>query len=151
LTQSGHWGSPERIDQLRESAGFVASLGRPGGNVTGITFFGGTQLNAKRIELLHELAPKATTVAVLGDPGYPAFDDGLLDLEVAARSMGLQIVVARATRTSELDPAFTKFTQANAGALLVSGSPFFTSERTIQARSSMQLRRLQAHLMVASL
>jgi putative tryptophan/tyrosine transport system substrate-binding protein len=111
------------------SAGFVASLGRPGGNVTGITFFGGTQLNAKRMELLHELVPKAATIAVLGDPGYPEFDVGLPDLEVAARSMGLQIVVARATRTSELDPAFTRFTQASAGALLVSGSPFFTSER----------------------
>jgi putative tryptophan/tyrosine transport system substrate-binding protein len=66
---------------------------------------------------------------VLGDPGYPEFDVGLPDLEVAARSMGLQIVVARATRTSELDPAFTQFTQASAGAVLVSGSPFFTSER----------------------
>jgi putative tryptophan/tyrosine transport system substrate-binding protein len=81
------------------------------------------------MELLHELVPKATTIAVLGEAAYPAFDVGLPDLEVAARSMGLQIVVARASRPDELEAAFTKFTQANAGALLVSGSPFFTSER----------------------
>jgi putative tryptophan/tyrosine transport system substrate-binding protein len=123
------------------SAGFVASLSRPGGNVTGITFFGGAQLNAKRMELLHELVPKATTIAVLGEAAYPAFDVGLPDLEVAARSMGLQIVVARASRPGELEAAFTTFKQAKAGALLVSGSPFFTSERntiaTLAARHSL--------------
>lgn len=111
------------------SAGFVASLGRPGGNVTGITFFGGTQLNSKRMELLHELVPKATTIAVLGDPSFPAFDVALPELVAAARSMGLQTVVVRATRAAELEPAFTRFIQASAGALLVSGSPFLTSER----------------------
>jgi putative ABC transport system substrate-binding protein len=109
--------------------GLVASLSRPGGNLTGVTFFGGSQLAGKRMELLHQLVPKATVVAVFGDPGYPAFDAGLPDLEAAARAMGLQILVVRVARSSEFEAAFTKVTQAGAGALYVSGSPFFTSER----------------------
>jgi putative tryptophan/tyrosine transport system substrate-binding protein len=107
----------------------VTSLSRPGGNLTGVTFFGSSQLNAKRMELLHELVPKATIVGVFGDPGYPAFDDELPDVEAAAGAMGLRIVVVRVARSSEFEAAFTKITQAGAGALLVSGSPFFTSER----------------------
>ena len=109
-------------------AGLVASLGRPGGNLTGVTFFS-SQLDAKRMELLHQLVPKATIVAVFGDAGYPPFDAGLPTLEAAARAMGLQILVVRMARTSDFEAAFTKVTRAGAGALLVSGSPFFTSER----------------------
>ena len=110
-------------------AGLVTSLSRPGGNLTGVTFFGGSQLAGKRMELLHQLVPKAPVVAVFGDPGYPAFEAGLADLEAAARAMGLQILVVRVARSSEFEAAFTKVTQAGAGALYVSGSPFFTSER----------------------
>ena len=110
-------------------AGLVTSLSRPGGNLTGVTFFGGSQLAGKRMELLHQLVPKAPVVAVFGDPGYPAFEAGLPDLEAAARAMGLQILVVRVARSSEFEAAFTKVTQAGAGALYVSGSPFFTSER----------------------
>ena len=112
------------------TAGLVASLSRPAGNRTGVTFFGGSQLNAKRMELLHELVPKATTVAVFGDPSYPAFDSGLPDLEAAARAIGLQIVVVRVARSNDFEAAFAKVRRAGAGALLVSGSPFFTSERS---------------------
>ena len=110
-------------------AGLVTSLSRPGDNLTGVTFFGGSQLAGKRMELLHQLVPKAPVVAVFGDPGYPAFEAGLPDLEAAARAMGLQILVVRVARSSEFEAAFTKVTQAGAGALYVSGSPFFTSER----------------------
>ena len=110
-------------------AGLVTSLSRPGGNLTGVTFFGGSQLAGKRMELLHQLVPKAPVVAVFGDPSYPAFEAGLPDLEAAARAMGLQILVVRVARSSEFEAAFTKVTQAGAGALYVSGSPFFTSER----------------------
>jgi putative ABC transport system substrate-binding protein len=110
-------------------AGLVASLSRPGGNVTGVTFFGGSQLNAKRMELLHELVPQAKVVAVLGDPGYPAFEPELPKVEDAARTFGWNLVVVRAGQVSEFAPAFEKFVQANADALLVSGSPFFTSQR----------------------
>ena len=111
-------------------AGLVASLSRPGGNLTGVTFFGGSQLNAKRMELLHELVPKATIVAVLGDSRYPSFDAELPDVEAAARAMGLHIVLARVAKASEFEAAFAKVVKSGAGALLVSGSPFFTSERS---------------------
>jgi putative ABC transport system substrate-binding protein len=107
----------------------VASLSRPGGNLTGVTFFGGSQLNVKRMELLHELVPKATIFAVFGDPGYPTFEAELPDVEAAATAMGLQIVVVRVERSREFEAAFTKATQAGASAILVSGSPFFTSQR----------------------
>jgi ABC-type uncharacterized transport system substrate-binding protein len=112
------------------AAGLVRSLSRPEGNLTGVTFFGGSVLNAKRMELLHDLVPKATTVAVFGDPNYPTFDSGLPEIEAAARAIGLQIVVFRVARANDFEEAFAKVARAGAGALLVSGSPFFTSERT---------------------
>jgi putative ABC transport system substrate-binding protein len=112
------------------AAGLVTSLSRPEGNLTGVTFFGGSQLNAKRMELLHELVPKATTVAVFGDPSYPAFDSGLPDINAAARAIGLQTVVVRVARSNDFEEAFAKVMRAGASALLVSGSPFFTSERS---------------------
>ena len=111
------------------AVGLVTSLSRPEGNLTGVTFFAGSQLNAKRMELLHDLVPKATTVGVFGDPNYPAFDSGLPDIEVAARAIGLQIVVVRVARSKDLEEAFARIVRLGAGALLVSGSPFFTSER----------------------
>jgi len=111
-------------------AGLVKSLNRPEGNVTGVTFFGGSQLNAKRMELLHELVPKATTVAVFGDTGYPTFEPGLADIEAAARAIGLQIIVVRIAQRKDFEDAFAKVVRAGASALLVSGSPFFSSERT---------------------
>jgi putative tryptophan/tyrosine transport system substrate-binding protein len=111
------------------AVGLVTSLSRPEGNLTGVTFFAGSQLNAKRMELLHELVPKATTVGVFGDPNYPAFDSGLPDIEAAARAIGLQIVVVRVARSKDLEEAFTRIVRLGADALLVSGSPFFTSER----------------------
>jgi putative ABC transport system substrate-binding protein len=110
-------------------AGLVKSLNRPEGNVTGVTFFGGGQLDAKRLQLLHELVPKATTVAVFGDPSYPAFEPGLASIEAAARAIGLQIIVVRITQRKDFADAFEKIARAGAGALLVSGSPFFSSER----------------------
>lgn len=110
-------------------AGLVASLSRPGGNTTGVTFFGGSQLNAKRMELLHELVPKAAIIGVLGDPSYVAFEAELPDVEAAARVMGRRIVVARAASEREFAAAFAKIAEAGAQALLVSGSPLFTSER----------------------
>jgi putative ABC transport system substrate-binding protein len=102
----------------------VTSLSRPEGNLTGVTFFAGSQLNAKRMELLHELVPTATTVGVFGDPNYPAFDSGLPDIEAAARAIGLQIVVVRVARSKDLEEAFARIVRLGAGALLVSGSPF---------------------------
>ena len=110
-------------------SGLVASLNRPEANLTGVTFFGGSQLNAKQLELLHDLISKTTIFAVLGDINYPAFEAGLPAMETAGRALGLQIVVVKTSSEHEFEGAFAKIVEAGAGALLVSGSPFFTSQR----------------------
>jgi putative ABC transport system substrate-binding protein len=109
--------------------GLVKSINRPEGRLTGVTFFGGAQLNAKQLELLRDLVPKATIGAVLGDPNYPAFEAELPDVVSSGRSLGREIMVATASNERELEAAFAKIVQARAGTLLVSGSPFFTSQR----------------------
>jgi putative ABC transport system substrate-binding protein len=111
-------------------AGLVKSLNRPEGNLTGVTFFGGAQLNAKRLELLRDLVPNATVIAALGDPkNYTAFETELHALLEAGHALGRQIVVVRVDNEGEFEPAFAKMVLAGAGALMVSGSPFFTSQR----------------------
>jgi putative tryptophan/tyrosine transport system substrate-binding protein len=110
-------------------SGLVASLNRPEANLTGITFFGGSQLNAKQLELLRDLVPKAAVFAVLGDANYPAFDAELPAIETAGRALERQIVTVKVSSEHEFESAFAKIAQAGAGALLVSGSPFFTSQR----------------------
>jgi putative ABC transport system substrate-binding protein len=122
------------------AAGLVTSLSRPGGNITGVTFFAGSQLNSKRMELLHELLPQAKVVAVLGDPTYLGFEPELPKVEAAAKSFGWRLVVERASSEREFAPAFDKFTEAKADALLVSGSPLFTGMRDIVVRLAAQHR-----------
>src|SRR5262249_42379564 len=109
--------------------GLVTSLNRPEANLTGVTFFGGSQLNAKQLELLRDLVPKAAVIAVLGDANYPAFDAELPAIETAGRALERQIVTVKVSSEREFESAFAKIAQAGAGALLVSGSPFFTSQR----------------------
>src|SRR5215207_4089440 len=124
-----------RLDRLPDLAddpvqsGFVASLSRPGGNITGVTFFAGGSLDVKRLELLHELIPKGAVFAVLLDPNYPESKGALPNVEAAARAFGQQIVVLTAASEDELDAAFTRAVRTGAEAMLVSGSPFFTSQR----------------------
>jgi putative ABC transport system substrate-binding protein len=108
--------------------GFVASLNRPGGNLTGVTFFG-NQLGAKRLELLRDLVPKAAVIAFLMDPASPWTVVELPDVEAAGRALGRQIVVVKAGDEREIEAAFPKILQAGAGALTVGGGPFFTSQR----------------------
>jgi putative tryptophan/tyrosine transport system substrate-binding protein len=108
--------------------GLVNSLNRPGGNVTGISF-ARPALGAKRLELLHELLPKPTVVAVLLDPNGPAFRGQLQSVGTAARTLGRQIVIVTAANEGEFDTALTKSLQAAAGALYVGGSEFFASQR----------------------
>jgi putative tryptophan/tyrosine transport system substrate-binding protein len=111
------------------AGGLVTSLGRPQANLTGVTFFGGAQLDVKRLELLHDLVPAATIIAVLGGPNYYGFDPNSPAVMSAARTLGRQITVVEAKTEADIEPAFAKIVQARAGALLVSGSPFFTSNR----------------------
>src|SRR5260221_1018845 len=89
--------------------GLVASLARPGGNLTGFNIFN-EELAAKRLELLRELVPGATRVAVLVDPtNAPASESTLRDVEAAARALGLQIQVLEASNSREINAAFATF------------------------------------------
>jgi ABC-type uncharacterized transport system substrate-binding protein len=108
--------------------GLVASLARPGGNLTGINFFS-TELTAKRLALLHELVPKAVRIAVLVNPANIASTESIRDIPEAARTMGLQIQVLNASTRSEIEAAFATLVRDRADALYVAGDVFFTSRR----------------------
>jgi putative tryptophan/tyrosine transport system substrate-binding protein len=109
--------------------GLVASIARPGGNLTGINFFA-VELAAKRLELLRELVPAAARVAVLVDPADAAITEGtVVAVETAARAMGLKIEVLNASTSREIDSAFATFGRERPDALFVSSGPFFTTRR----------------------
>jgi putative tryptophan/tyrosine transport system substrate-binding protein len=107
--------------------GLVASLARPGGNLTGINFLSG-ELTAKRLELLRELVPTATRVAVLVNPANT--ENNEREIESIARSMGLQIRLLNASTTQEINAAFATFVRERPEALFVGLDPFFNSRRT---------------------
>ena len=108
--------------------GYVASLSRPGGNLTGVTQLT-SMLEAKRIGLLLELVPKADPIAVLINPDWPAAAAQLKDAQAAAASIGVRLVVLNASTESEFMPAFATLVQQRAGALTISADPFFNSRR----------------------
>ena len=108
--------------------GFVASLSRPGGNVTGVVFTT-TDLAAKQLGLLHELAPKIATIAVLGDVNEPELDLELRDIEAAGRAIGRQILVVKVGSEREFNASFAMILRTGAGALLVRPSPLFLTRR----------------------
>ena len=109
--------------------GLVASLTRPGGNLTGINFLS-AELAAKRLELLHELVPAAARIAVLVNPTNAAMPrPPLRDVEAAARAMGLQIQVLNASTSREIDAAFATLVRERPDALFVGSDAFFTSRR----------------------
>ena len=106
--------------------GLVASVNRPGGNVTGITVFG-IELAAKRLELLLELVPAAKTIGVLANPDNPITAPQLEDLQAAAHNLGRQLVVSRASSDTDLAAASTTL---NVDALVVAADPFFDDRRS---------------------
>jgi putative ABC transport system substrate-binding protein len=109
--------------------GLVASLARPGGNLTGINFVS-AELVAKRLELLRELVPGAARVAVLVNPANAAATETTLrDVPPAARAVGLQIQVLNADTSREIDAAFATLVRERPDALFVASSPYFTSRR----------------------
>jgi putative ABC transport system substrate-binding protein len=110
------------------AAGLVASLNRPGGNVTGVVFFSGA-LGMKRLELLRELVPAATTIGLLVTPNSPETEAERRDIEAAAQATGCQLVILEAGSEHDLDTAFATLVQRDAGALLVGSGPFFNSNR----------------------
>jgi putative ABC transport system substrate-binding protein len=108
--------------------GLVASLARPGGNLTGVTFMM-TELNPKRLELLSELVPQARVIALLVNPNYAGTEAIISDVREAARVKGVQLQILKASTEGEIDSAFASLVQLQAGALVVSSEPFFTSRR----------------------
>lgn len=109
--------------------GLVANLGRPGGNATGVVNIS-TELTAKRLELLRELVPTATMIAVLSNPASPDAEAQVIQVQEAARIVGQQIHVVAARNEGDFDAAFGAAVQRRAGALFVTGDPLFTSRRT---------------------
>jgi putative ABC transport system substrate-binding protein len=108
--------------------GLVASMNRPGGNVTGVHLFIGA-LDAKKLGLLRELVPHATVVGVLLNPAVADFQVRLGDVHEAARAIGQHIHILYASSERELDDAFAAVSQTQAGTLVVSADPFFNSRR----------------------
>ena len=108
--------------------GLVASLNRPGGNVTGVNLIFGA-LGAKRLELLRDLIPQATTIAMLVNLNYPSASTEVQETEAGARSLGLQLHVFNATVESEFERAFAAITAQRVAGLLVGDDPFLQSRR----------------------
>ena len=112
------------------ATGLVASLNRPGANVTGSTVIS-IELGPKRLQLLRDLIPNAAAFGVLADPGFPATQSMITDLQAAARTLGLQLIVANARTDGDLETAFASFSQQHVGAVLVGNSSVY-SRRTEQ-------------------
>jgi len=110
------------------AAGLIASLARPGGNLTGVSFLT-RELMPKRLELLSDLVPQARVIALLVNPDSRSTERVIQDLQEAARTKGLQLPIVEASTESEIDTAFASLTQLQAGALVVQANPFFTSRR----------------------
>jgi putative tryptophan/tyrosine transport system substrate-binding protein len=123
--------------------GLVASLARPGGNLTGINFFSG-ELTAKRLDLLHDLLPRAVRVAVLVNPADAANTASILrDVEAAARAIGLQVQVLNASTSREINAAFENVGRDRPDALFVGPDTFLTARR-IQVVQLAAFHRLPA-------
>jgi putative ABC transport system substrate-binding protein len=108
--------------------GLVTSLARPGGNLTGINFVN-AELSAKRLELVRELVPAATRVAVLVNPTYPDAEFTVRDVTAAAHAMGLQIKVHNAATSREINSAFATLVRERPDALFVGSDPYFSNRR----------------------
>ena len=108
--------------------GLVASLNRPGGNLTGFTQFTAA-LEPKRLDLLRELVPNAAVIAMLVNPNYPDSETQVSDVTTAARELATQIYVLKASSEGGIDAAFATLVQQRIGALLVASDPFFYTQR----------------------
>ena len=108
--------------------GLVASLNRPGGNVTGATFLVNS-LGAKRLELLSELVPKGGTIGLLVNPKNPQVQSETDDVEVAGRALGLRILIQNASSAADIDAAFANFTQQRVDAVTFAADAVFNAQR----------------------
>jgi putative ABC transport system substrate-binding protein len=108
--------------------GLVASLARPGGNLTGISIMS-PELNPKRLDLLFQLVPQAGVIALLVNPSNAIAEVTIRDVQEAARAKGVQLQILRAGTEAEIDSAFAALVQLRAGALVAASDPFFNSRR----------------------
>jgi putative ABC transport system substrate-binding protein len=126
-------------------SGLVERLNRPGGNVTGISVFSGSQLGAKQLGLLHDLVPAAVVIALLVNPANTVQTAAQIKLvEAAARELGLRLNVVNASFESDFDNAFAKAVEMQSKALLVGADPFFVARRA-------QLIELAAHYAIPAI
>jgi putative ABC transport system substrate-binding protein len=109
-------------------SGLVASLNRPGGNLTGVYFLS-RALEPKRLALLREMVPAATSIAVLVNPTYPQTETEALDIDIAARVLGVRLKLLNAGSPGEIEAAFAILAQERAGAVLVSSDPLYFDQR----------------------
>jgi putative ABC transport system substrate-binding protein len=109
--------------------GLVSNLGRPGGNVTGVSFLSSAALAAKRIDVMHQLMPKVVTLAYLSNPNNPVLEHELREVRTAAEVLGLQILVVSVGSEGDLEPALVGLAREPAVALLVAGDSLFSSLR----------------------
>jgi putative ABC transport system substrate-binding protein len=126
--------------------GLVASLNRPGGNLTGFNGFVG-ELGAKGLALLHELVPSASTIGFLENPNNPLSELLTRDVLAAASVIGLKVQILKASSDREIDAAFASLVQARTGALLVGSDPFFNNriERLIELASRHAIRTMYGY------
>ena len=108
--------------------GLVASLNRPGSNITGVNTFNAV-LGSKRFELLHEVVPNAVVMGLLANPNSPSGGSETRDTQAAARALGRNLMILNASAESEIDAAFATLVQQRVDALVVTGDPFFVSRR----------------------
>ena len=111
-----------------QTEGLVSSLSRPGGNMTGVSFYD-IPVTGKRLALLHELVPSAEVIAVLQDPNSGVFQTESREIETTVRAMGQKIITVKAGSEQEINVAFSTVAKSGAGALFVGGGPFFNARR----------------------
>jgi putative ABC transport system substrate-binding protein len=114
------------VDPVRQ--GLVASFNRPGGNVTGVHFFAGV-LGSKRLELLRQLVPKTTSIAVIVNPNTTETEAERSDVQAAAQAIGQQLIVLDVSSDRGIEAVFATLVQRGAGALFVGAGPFLVSRR----------------------
>jgi ABC-type uncharacterized transport system substrate-binding protein len=129
--------------------GLVASLSRPGGNATGVSFLSSATAT-KRLELLRQLMPKAAAIAVLVDAGFPQAERERRDVQAAADAIGQELIVVEAGSDRDIEAAFATFAQRGAGALFVGVGGFFNSRRervvALAARHALPASSIQREL-----
>jgi putative ABC transport system substrate-binding protein len=133
-------------------SGLVASLNRPGGNITGVTWLA-SLLGAKRLEVLRQVVPKATTIAMLVDPNAPETGPEQKDVQAAAQAIGLQLITLDVSSDRDIETAFATFVKGGAGALLVGAGAYLNAKRqsivALAARYAIPAMYLQREAVVA--